>query len=173
VFDLQKLGWMNGVYLRGLDPAEYGARLRRFLADRHSPLAATEGLEQAVPLVQEKIGALGEFEDFAGFLYHPIVYEAEAWKKLAAVPEAAAVLAGSVDALAAIDGDFASEAIEAALRGVIERLGLKPRTAFTPLRVALTGRTVSPGLFESVALLGRDEALGRVRAARARLDRDT
>jgi glutamyl-tRNA synthetase len=64
---------------------------------------------------------------------------------------------------------FETADVEAALRGMSERLGLKPRVAFLPPRVAISGRTISPGLFESVALLGRDESLGRLRAARARL----
>ena len=171
VFDHQKLAWMNGVYLRDLDPADYGRRLRAYLAERHSPLAEVEGLEDAVPLVQEKIGALGEFEDFAGFLFRPVVYEPEAWQRLAAVAEARAVLDGAAAALEAIDGDLTTEAVDAALRGVVEGLGLKPRTAFTPLRVAITGRTVSPGLFESIALLGREESLERIRGAAAHLER--
>jgi glutamyl-tRNA synthetase len=171
VFDHQKLQWMNGVYLRGLDPGEYGDRLRAYLQERGSPLAECQGLEAAAPLVQEKIGALGEFEDFAGFLFRPVVYEPEAWKRLAAIPEAAALLGAAAEALEAIDGAFGNEPVEAALRGVVERLGLKPRVAFTPLRVAITGRTVSPGLFESIALLGREESLSRIRAARAHLER--
>ena len=81
------------------------------------------------------------------------------------------MLDGAAAALEAIDGDLTAEAVEAALRGVVETLGLKPRTAFTPLRVAITGRTVSPGLFESIALLGREESLGRIRGAAAHLER--
>ena len=73
---------MNGVYLRGLDAGGVRAGgCARFLAERHSPLADADGLEAAAPLVQEKIGALGEFEDFAGFLFHPVVYEAQAWEQ--------------------------------------------------------------------------------------------
>ncbi len=123
-----------------------------------------------MPLVQEKIGALGEFEDFAGFLFHPVVYDDAAWQKVAALPEAAAILAASADALEAAPA-FATEDVEAALRGVAERLELKPRVAFLPPRVAMSGRTVSPGLFESIALLGRDESLERLRGAAAHLAR--
>jgi glutamyl-tRNA synthetase len=169
VFDHQKLAWMNGLYLRGLSAGEYATRLRAYLDDRHSPLAHAEGLEAAAPLVQEKIGALGEFEDFAGFLFHPVVYEPEAWAKLVGVPQAAEILDGALVALEALPEPWTAEAVDGALRGVVEQLGLKPRVAFTPLRVAVTGRTISPGLFESIALLGPDEALGRLRAARARL----
>ena len=143
--------------------------MRGFLAERGSPLAGADGLEAAAPLVQEKIAALGEFEDFAGFLFHPVVYEAQAWEKLAGSAQAAEVLDGAAAALEALPEPFSAEGVDGALRGVVERLGLKPRVAFTPLRVAITGRTISPGLFESIALLGREETLGRLRAARARL----
>jgi glutamyl-tRNA synthetase len=170
VFDHQKLAWMNGVYLRGLQPDDYAARLRGYLADRGSPIASRAELPAAVPLVQEKIGALGEFEDFAGFLFHPVVYDDAAWQKVAALPEAAAILGAAADALEAAPA-FGPDDVEAALRGVAERLELKPRVAFLPPRVAVSGSTVSPGLFESIALLGRDESLERLRGAAAHLQR--
>ncbi len=168
VFDHQKLAWMNGMHLRALDPAVYADRLRTFLADRGSPIARRPELAEAVPLVQEKVAALGEFEEFAGFLFHPVLYDEDAWRKVADLPEAAAILDACVTALAAAPA-FAVADVEAALRAVSEQLGLKPRVAFLPPRVAISGRTISPGLFESVALLGREESLGRLRAARARL----
>jgi glutamyl-tRNA synthetase len=168
VFDHQKLAWMNGMHLRALDGDDYAARLHAYLRDRGSPIANRVELDAAVPLVQEKIAALGEFEEFAGFLFHPVVYDEEAWRKVAALPEAAAILDACATALEAATG-FETADVEAALRGVSEQLGLKPRVAFLPPRVAISGRTISPGLFESIALLGRDEALGRLRAARARL----
>jgi glutamyl-tRNA synthetase len=84
------------------------------------------------------------------------------------LPEAPAILDACVAALEAAPAFTAAE-VESALRAVSEQLGLKPRVAFLPPRVAISGRTISPGLFESIALLGRDESLGRLRAARARL----
>ncbi len=168
VFDHQKLAWMNGVHLRTVDPGLYAERLRAFLRDRGSPIADRPEIDAVVPLVQEKIATLGEFEEFAGFLFHPVVYDEAAWQKVAAVPEAAAVLDACTAGLEASEG-FESTDVEAALRHVSEQLGVKPRVAFLPPRVAISGRTISPGLFESIALLGRDESLGRLRAARARL----
>ena len=168
VFDHQKLAWMNGVHLRTLDPGLYAARLRAFLRDRGSPIADRPEIDAVVPLVQEKIATLGEFEEFAGFLFHPVVYDEDAWQKVAALREAAAILDGVRTALEAAPA-FETADVEAALRGMSERLGLKPRVAFLPPRVAISGRTISPGLFESIALLGREESLGRLRAARARL----
>jgi len=76
------------------------------------------------------------------------------------------VLAAAEDTLAGLE-PFTADAIEQALRDLAERIGQKPRQAFQPIRVAVTGSTVSPGLFESIELLGRDETLARIRDARA------
>jgi glutamyl-tRNA synthetase len=149
-FDYAKLDWMNGVYLRALPPEEYADRLVAYLREQ-----GYEWDEQLVrgagPLVQEKIAKLGEFPDFAGFLF--------------ARPEPAAmdgeVLPAAAEALAQVEPFEAGE-IEATLRAVAERLGLKPRDAFQPIRLAVTGKKVSPGLFESLELLGRDESLARL-----------
>ena len=170
VFDHQKLAWMNGVHLRALPAAGYTGHLRAFLRDRGSPIADRPEIADVVPLVQEKIATLGEFEEFAGFLFHPVVYEEAAWQKVAALPEAAAILDACAAALEVAPA-FAADNVDAALRAMSERLGLKPRAAFLPPRVAISGRTISPGLFESIALLGREDSLGRLRAARARLER--
>jgi glutamyl-tRNA synthetase len=168
VFDHQKLAWMNGVHLRALPTASYAERLRAFLADAGSPLATRSELAAAVPLVQEKIGALGEFEEFAGFLFHPVVYADEAWRRVGETPGAADALDAVVDALRSVE-PFDAAGVETALRTVPERIGQKARAAFLPPRVALTGRTVSPGLFESIAVLGREESVARLEAARVRL----
>jgi glutamyl-tRNA synthetase len=85
-----------------------------------------------------------------------------------ALPEAAAILDGCVSSLETAPA-FEAADVEMALRAMSETLGLKPRVAFLPPRVAISGSTISPGLFESIALLGREESLGRLRAARARL----
>jgi glutamyl-tRNA synthetase len=111
-------------------------------------------VREASPLVQEKIATLGEFPGFAGFLFHDVE------------PDPAlldgAILAAAADALADVD-PFEPEPIEAALKELCGRLGLKPRHAYPPIRVALTGSKVSPGLYESLALVGREEALARLR----------
>jgi glutamyl-tRNA synthetase len=156
VFDFQKLDWLNGVYLRELPPGEYADRLVAYL--REQGYDWDEELVRAtVPLVQEKISKLSEYPDFAGFFFRDI--EADP-----------ALLDGSVlgdaeQALAQTE-PFTAESIEAALRGLAERLELKPREAFQPIRVAVTGSKVSPGLFESIELLGREKTLERIRSAR-------
>jgi glutamyl-tRNA synthetase len=168
VFDVEKLAWMNGVHLRRLDPDDYERRLRAYLRERGSPLADRDGLEEAVPLVREKIGTLAEFEGFAGFLFTPVVYDEVAWSRVAGMAGSGALLTAMADALTA-SGAWDAASVEACLRRVADDAGLKPRDAFLPPRVAVTGRTVSPGLFESIALLGREESVARLRAAAARL----
>jgi glutamyl-tRNA synthetase len=154
--DYEKLDWMNGVYLRALPPEQYADRLVDFLREQGVDWP-DERIHAAAPLVQEKIERLGQFPDFAGFLferrdgYDPAELDAD-------------TLAAAAETLAEVE-PFSAEAIEEALRGVADRLGQKPRQAFQPIRIAVTGSKVSPGLFESIELLGRDETLARIRAA--------
>jgi glutamyl-tRNA synthetase len=158
-FDYEKLEWMNGVYLRALAPAEYADRLVPYLRD-----VGFDGdeatIRSAAPLVQEKIATLGEFPAFAGFLFGRIEPDPALLDGSNALLEAAAVALESVE-------PFDAERIESALRDLANRLELKPRQAFQPIRVAVTGSKISPGLFESIALLGRDETLARLSAAAA------
>ena len=151
VFDYQKLDWMNGVYLRALPPDEYADTLVAYL--REQGYEWDEGLVRRVaPLVQEKIATLAEFPAYAGFFFTRVE-----------PGEAAdgAVLPAAAEALARVE-PFEAEQIETALRELAERLGLKPREAFQPIRLALTGSKVSPGLFESLEVLGKDESLARL-----------
>jgi glutamyl-tRNA synthetase len=155
-FDYAKLDWMNGVYLRALSPEDFAHRLILWLGE-HGYEWDAERVRRAAPLVQEKISRLGEFPGFAGFLFEDVD---------AAADGGGEVVAAARDALAELQ-PFTAESIEAALRGVVESLGLKPRQGFQPIRVAVTGSTVSPGLFESIELLGRETAVARLAAAAA------
>jgi glutamyl-tRNA synthetase len=158
-FDYDKLDWMNGVYLRALAPEEFGHRLILWLGEQGYDWDA-ERVLKAVPLVHAKIEKLGDFPGYAGFLFRDVEPDPAELDGGAPVVEAAR------DALAGLE-PFTAESIEQALRGVLERLGLKPRQGFQPIRVALTGSRVSPGLFESIELLGRDATLSRLSAAAA------
>jgi glutamyl-tRNA synthetase len=156
VFDFQKLDHFNGVYLRALSQDEYGDRLVGYLRDQGYDW--DESLVRAtVPLVQEKIAKLSEYPEFAGFFYRDVEPDPSLLD--------GNVLEEAERALAEVE-PFTAEAIEASLRTLAEKLELKPREAFQPIRVALTGSKVSPGLFESIELLGRDETLARIRRAR-------
>jgi glutamyl/glutaminyl-tRNA synthetase len=168
VFDAKKLEWMNGVYLRALPTFDLAERLIAFHEERGSPLASQpDRIVEVTPLAQEKIATLAEFEPLCSFLFGPVEIEQEAWDKAAGHERAAEILAAVQKALA--DCDWNVDAIEATLRAVCEELALKPRVVFGLVRVALTGTSISPGLFESVHLLGRDESLARLAAAAARL----
>jgi glutamyl-tRNA synthetase len=160
-FDYDKLDWMNGVYLRSLSADEYADRLVEYLRGRGIEWDA-ELVRKAAPLVQDKIAKLGEFPEFAGFLFREIEPDP------ALLNGGSAMLEGAGEVLSGVE-PFAAEPIEAALRALAERLELKPRQAFQPIRVAVTGSKVSPGLFESLELLGREESLARIEAARRML----
>jgi glutamyl-tRNA synthetase len=153
-FDYDKLDWMNGVYLRALPPEEYADVLVRYLREQGYDWDE-DRIRAAAPLVQEKIGKLGEFPAYAGFLFHDVDAEADGGGE---------VVRAARDALAELEPFTAAE-IEASLRAVVDRLGLKPGQGFQPIRLAVTGSKVSPGLFESIELLGRETTLARLNAA--------
>jgi glutamyl-tRNA synthetase len=154
-FDEVKLRWLNGVHIRELPVEELTRRLEAF--------TGREGLLQAARISQEKIHTLADFWPLAGPLFDGPVEDRKARERWLG-EEGRAVLADVRDALAE-EGSFDEAAVEERLRAVLERRGAKPGEVYQPLRVALTGRAVSPGIFESVALLGREETLRRIDAA--------
>jgi glutamyl-tRNA synthetase len=147
---------MNGVYLRALPSEQYADRLLAYLREQGFEWPE-ERVRAAAPLVQEKIERLGQFPEFAGFLFE----RRDGYDRAELDVD---VLAAAADTLAEVE-PFIAEEIEEALRRLAERLGQKPRQAFQPIRIAVTGSRVSPGLFESIELLGRDETLARIKAA--------
>jgi glutamyl-tRNA synthetase len=154
VFDEKKLRWMNGRYLRELGLDDLTARLEE--------RTGRSGLRDAVAISQDKISTLSDFWDLAGFIFDGPADDPAAREKVLGAPGAMEALAHARAALAEAPEPWSEEAVEAALRGVVEREGLKPKEVFQPVRVALAGTTVSPGIFETVALLGREETLARV-----------
>ncbi len=169
-FDQKKAESINGDHIRMLEPADFAARLVPYLAA--AGLVATpptahqrEILDAAAPLVQERMQLLGDAPGLLGFLFRDeIAYEDDALKGLPA--NAGEVLSSSADALEAVpEAAFTAAAVQDALSAaLIDGLGLKPRVAYGPARVALSGRRVSPPLFESMELLGKAESLRRLRA---------
>ena len=154
VFDEQKLRWMNGRYLRELDVDDLTARLEE--------RTGRTGLRGAVEISQDKISTLSEFWPLTQFVFDGPTDDPAARERVLDAPGGREALAQARAALAELPEPWSQAEIEAALRGVVERTGLKPKHVFQPLRVALAGTTVSPGIFETVALLGRDETLARV-----------
>jgi glutamyl-tRNA synthetase len=156
-FDYEKLDWMNGVYLRSLPVDEYADELVRYLRDEGYDWDE-KLVRRAAPLVQEKIERFEQFPAYAGFLFREIELDP------ALLDGGAPIVRAARDELASVEPFLAGE-IESALRRLAERMELSPRRAFQPIRVAVTGSKVSPGLFESLELLGKDETLRRLGAA--------
>src|SRR5919204_3211932 len=152
VFDEQKLRWMNGRYLREMPLEELHKALEERLG-REIPVAAVE-------IAQEKMQTLDDFWTLAGFLVERQPTDEKAWSKVMQ-DGAAERLAKAREALAKTE-PFTTESVESALRSVVEQTGAKPKDVFQPVRVAISGSTVSPGIFESVAVLGREETLARI-----------
>jgi len=157
VFDEQKLRWMNGRYVRELALDDLTARLEA--------RTGHEGLRDAVAITQEKISTLDEFWPLARSFFEGPVDDPAAREKFLASDGGAEALEVTRAALVELPAPWTPDKVEAALRSAVEGSGMKPKLVFQPLRVALTGTTISPGIFETVALLGRDEALRRIDAA--------
>ncbi|MFL0566310.1 glutamate--tRNA ligase [Microbacterium sp. 179-I 1D1 NHS] len=172
-FDQKKAESINGDHIRMLEPDDFASRLVPYLVGAgvvSTPPtdAQREMLAKAAPLVQERMQMLGEAPGLLGFLFRDVeTYDEDALKGLPA--NAAEVLAASIDALEGVPADaFRADAVQAALAGsLIDGLGLKPRVAYGPARVALSGRRVSPPLFESMELLGKDVSIARLEKLRA------
>ena len=126
-----------------------------------------EGLRGGVEISREKIQTLDDFWPLAGFLYDGPLEDEAAWGKTIGAEGGAEALGEARAALAQLE-PFTQESVEQALRALVEAHGWKPKQVFQPVRVAIAGTTISPGIFESVALLGREEALRRIDAALAR-----
>jgi len=169
IFDERKLRWMNGRYMRELPADEYADRVAAQLErEGHAGVAADrERLRAACEIVQDKAQTLTEVWPLIRFLFEPPIQDPDAWRKVMG-PDAAPRLAAALEVLRAAE-PFDAPTLELALTGLVERLGVKPKAVYQPLRVAITGTTVSPGIFESLAALGRDEAARRVEAALERL----
>ena len=172
VFDPQKLEWLNGVYIRDMSDDEFVAStlllveedLGRTLSDDER----TQFMEM-VPLVKERTKLLPEVADQVRFLFTDIEkYDEKSWSKVMDTPEALVALDAALAALTPLD-EWTTESIESALRQMLTDTGLNARRGFQPVRVAISGSTVSPPLFESLATLGKPETLTRISNARARL----
>jgi glutamyl-tRNA synthetase len=168
-FDMKKLEAINSAHMRRISVPDMTERVVPFLAEAgyvDEPITADQRrlLVAAMPLVHERISTLSEAVPMLGFLFA----DEESFTRTEELDEGGREVArASYDALSGV-GEWTTEAIEGALRqALVDDLGLKPRNAFGPVRVAVTGSRVSPPLFESLELLGRDRTLGRLEAALA------
>ena len=161
-FDEAKLRWLNGIYMRELPPQELAGRLEAF--------TGRDGLARAAAISQEKIQTLADFWPLAGFFFDgPSEDDAKARAKWLD-ERGREHLAQTRDVLAGVTAeDFDEQGVQRALEQLQERLQCKPREIYQPLRVAIAGTAISPGIFESVALLGQQETLRRIDAALTRV----
>ena len=171
-FDMDKLLWMNGHYIREMEPVELAERLEAYLAG--TALAGLPGrdgkpdIDDLVPLVQEKMKTLADFVELTDFLFLPLEFEAKAQKKLLGNERAAELLGAAADALEQVE-PYDIENIEAGLRRKADELEVKLGKFLQPLRIAVSGKMVTPGMFETLYVLGRDESLDRIVKARGRI----
>jgi glutamyl-tRNA synthetase len=162
IFDEKKLRWLNGRFMRELPPEEYVEAVAGHLGREPDP-----ELRAACAIAQEKAQTLEEVWPLVRFLFEQPVEDARAWSKT--MKEGAGeMLAAAAAALAAVE-PFEPEPIEAALAPLPVRFGVKPGKLYQPIRVAITGTTVSPGIFESLSALGRERSLNRIATAVERL----
>jgi glutamyl-tRNA synthetase len=168
-FDMKKLEAINSAHMRRISLPDMTERVIPFLAESElvdEPITPDQRqlLDAAMPLVHERINTLSEAVPMLGFLF----VDEPSFTRVDEIDEAGRdVVRASYDALSGLD-DWTTVAIEGALReSLVEGMGLKPRNAFGPVRVAVTGSRVSPPLFESLELLGRERSLGRLEAALA------
>ncbi|HEX9093249.1 MAG TPA: glutamate--tRNA ligase, partial [Coriobacteriia bacterium] len=172
IFDPEKLEWLNGVYIRALSPSDLVERMLPWL-EAEGLITASEAAEPSrrswllhLPaLVSERVKRLDEIAPMVRFLFvDEIELESDAVAKALSSDDALTGLAAAADALAHVE-PYRQAEIEAALRAVPDRIGLKPKVVFQAVRVAISGSTVSPPLFESLELLGRSRTLARLKAA--------
>ncbi len=154
-FDEQKLRWLNGRYVRELPEPQLVEALERF--------TGRDGLAGAVAISAEKIQTLDDFWPLAGFLFDGPGDDPQARERWLDA-DGRGALSDAREALAGVD-PFELESVEMALKSVVEARHAKPRDVYQPIRVALSGTTTSPGIFESLVVLGRDESLRRIDAA--------
>jgi len=171
-FDEAKLRWLNGIYIRNLSPAELAERLHQYIALQqpdHLPALERrrELLVEAAEISQEKIQRLDEFWPLAGFLFEEERTFDERAVRKHLHGEGLALLAEAERRLAGVE-PFTRESVAAVLEGIVKERGIKPAALYQPIRVAISGTAVSPGIFESLAALGKERALARIREALAR-----
>lgn len=173
IFDEKKLRWMNGRFMREMEPAEYATALGEFLAKTDTEAAAAfadredEYRVAACRIVGEKAQTLTEAWDLIAFLFTEPQSDEKAWSKFMK-PEVRPSLTLAADRIEALD-QWNAASLEESLGAVLEETGVKPKDLYQPIRVSIVGTSVSPGIFESLEVLGRETSLARIRAAITKL----
>lgn len=173
VFDPVKLEWMNGEYIRNhLSESEF-AELARPYAEKHAGHALPDGVWEncapVLPLIKERVKLLSEVGPQLAFLISDeIEYDPRSWRKVMRKPGVEGVLAAAIEALGGVE-EWRTDPIEQSLRKFVAQLGISVGKGFQPVRVAVTGSSISPPLFESLEALGRKRSLQRLEGARLTL----
>jgi glutamyl-tRNA synthetase len=173
-FDLKKLAAFNGEYIRAMTPSDFLEACRPWLFAPDAPVPAERFDEQVflamAPVIQPRTSILADAPHVVDFLFlESPVMDAEAWAKAIAAPSAVAVLRDTIAAFAGVD-EWTAAPLKAAFEAVAAAHEMKAGKAQASVRVAVTGRTVGPPLFESLEFLGRDETLRRLRVAEATIE---
>lgn len=172
IFDTDKLLWMNGYYIRHLSIGDLASRAERFIGDHEIKQAALENPErhlQVLALIQDRLKTLAEVEGLIEFFYKPLVYDASVLiAKKSTKAQAALALQVAQDSLNKVP-EFTLESTEVALRAEAKKHGLTDGEMLWTVRVALTGREASPGVFELLEVFGKDESLRRIATARKKI----
>ena len=166
IFDEQKLRWLNGRFMREMDLDEYTATVARQIGREPD-----ERLRAACAIAQEKAQTLDEVWPLIEFLFEEPETDEKAWSKVM-TDGALPLLSEALEALRAAES-FEPPELEAALGRILAEHDLKPRQLYQPIRVAITGTSVSPGIFESLAVLGRDRSIERIERAVERLSAES
>jgi glutamyl-tRNA synthetase len=172
IFDRDRLDHLNGVYIRSLSDEQLALRLRSWIPEA----VADADLLRVVPLIRERLVKLADAPGLIGFVWEPDEVVASwyapelLYPKKGGPDEARSALARAAELLGELDdADFSADVLEQRCRAAAEEAGMKAGDFFTPMRVAVTGRTVSPPLFDSLELLGRDRSLARIGMALEKL----
>jgi glutamyl-tRNA synthetase len=163
-FDVVKLEWLNGIYIKQLASSDLAERLVPFCVRAGIDANSAEGrkiLTEVAPLISERLKRLDEAPSMIRFLFGPVTLDEKATKTVQGQAEYLRTVADRLTELP----EWSPDAIETTLRELAEQRGLKPKQAFQPIRAAVTGTLVSPPLFESLAILSKDTAVGRLRGA--------
>lgn len=167
VFDLTKLEWMNGYYIRQISVDELTNRALPFLEEAGFKLDVSEDkLKKIIALVQERIKCLKDIVGLTDFFFKEIIeFDQSAIEKMFKKPEAINILEEVQGRFLSLS-DFSTGEIESIIRKIPEELNLKPKQVFQTVRVAVTGRLVSPPLFETIELLGQEKSIDRIKKAK-------
>jgi glutamyl-tRNA synthetase len=166
IFDEQKLRWLNGRFMREMDLDDYTAAVARHLSREPD-----ERLRAACAIAQEKAQTLEEVWPLIGFLFEEPQTDENAWRKVM-TDGALPLLSDALEALRSAE-PFDPKHLESALGRILAEREVKPGKLYQPIRVAITGTSVSPGIFESLAVLGKERSIERIERAVARLSAES